>query len=147
MKSVFPIEIETKIMELYWMDIFKNNVIVILEKISSKIYRIIEFTDLYFLPSRENSEKFDHIFIDFLVASNNILCKINSDNGMKKYFKSKFKEYKFTLFEVPFLVSEAKILKKLHYIALFMIGRSGQMRYYTYERFKELSKKFKNIEI
>tara|TARA_Y100000996_G_C22504401_1_gene635758 strand:+ start:484 stop:927 length:444 start_codon:yes stop_codon:yes gene_type:complete len=147
MKSIFPIEIETKIMELYWMDIFKNNIIVFLEKISSKIETIIDFCDLYFLPSREEYERYDHIFIDFLVASNEILRNININNGLKKYFKNRYKEYKFILIEEPYLSNDTKILKKLHYIALFIISRSGQMRYYTYERFAKLSNTFKNIEI
>ena len=142
-----PIEIQDNIWNLYWMDIFKNNIIVFLKKITSKIDRIIEFTDSYFLPSRKNSEKFDHIFIDFLVASNEILYKIDCDNGLKIFVKNNFKDVKFTLIEKSYINNDIRILKKIQYIALFIISRSGQMRYYTYDRFIQLSNKFKNIEL
>ncbi len=142
-----PIEIQDNIWNLYWMDIFTNNIIVFLKKITSKIDRIIEFTDLYFLPSQEKSEMFDHIFIDFLVASNDIFYNIERDKGLKIFIKNKFKDVKFVLIEKSYINDDKRILKKIQYIALFMISRSGQMRYYTYDRFVKLSNKFKNIEL
>lgn len=147
MINKLPIEIQDKIWNLYWMDIFKNNIIVFLEKIASKIERIIEFTDSYFLPSRKESEKFDHIFIDFLVASNEIFYNIDCNNGLKIFIKNKFKDVKFVLIEKSYINDDKRILKKIQYIALFMISRSGQMRYYTYDRFVKLSNKFRNIEL
>lgn len=147
MINKLPIEIQDNIWNLYWMDIFKNNIIIFLKKITSKIERMIEFTDSYFLPSQKNSEKFDHIFIDFLVASNEILYNIDRDNGLKIFIKNNFKDVNFTLIEKSYIINDIRILKKIQYIALFMISRSGQMRYYTYDRFLQLSNKFKNIEL
>ena len=142
-----PIEIQDNIWNFYWMDLFKENVIKIFHEFEKRIEKIILFTDFYFLTSQENSDNFDHIFIDYLIVANNVLKYIDNNKSLFKFFKNKYKELFFITNEQKHIYEDKKILDELKYISLFIISRSGYMRYYTYNRFVTISTKFKNIDL
>ena len=142
-----PIEILDNIWNLYWMDLFKENVIKIFDEFEKRIEKIILFTDFYFLTSHEKSHDFDHIFIDYLIVANNVIKYIDNNKSLFKFFKNKYKELYFITNEQKHIYEDKKILDELKYISLFIISRSGYMRYYTYNRFVTISTKFKNIDL
>lgn len=128
-----PNEILDIIFEYYWKDVFKKSLIEI-KKPHMLEHKINNFIEKYcMIPNY-----FNDVYLNYLTILNNEISSMVKNKSLI-YICSTNKLILYYCFEFKNDIVK-NINNQLHYIAIYCICKSGYMRWYTWDRFLNLSK-------
>ena len=135
-----PIEIEDIIWELYWMDIFKTNVLDYLKENNDKMLKMDFFLKKHFYPNV--NDNYNYQLMHYLKNYNEYLLNIKRDNGLHMFLKRNLYLNTYWKYCDSYInTCSSKINEELKYICSYCLCNcSPYMNYYVLQKFINLSK-------